>query len=295
MSYSRCNLCPRGCGVDRTRSAGVCGMSDKPALARAALHYWEEPCISGEKGSGAVFFSGCALRCVYCQNRAIATGEVAKEVSSKRLCEIYFELKDKGAVNINLVSASHFLPNVTESITMAKSEGFDLPFVYNTSGYERVESLQMLEGLIDIYLPDYKYAVSADAERYSGCPDYPETALAAIDEMLRQQPRCVIENGIMHSGIIIRHMMLPGKVIASKMAIKRLYDRYGDRVYLSLMSQYTPLPHVSAYPEINRRVTSSEYNSLVDYAVELGITKAFTQTGESAQESFIPEFDYEGI
>ncbi len=295
MSYYNCTLCPRNCGVDRSKATGVCGMSDKPSLARAALHFWEEPCISGESGSGTVFFSGCAMRCVYCQNRSIAIGEVAKEVDTKRLVEIYFELKDKGAHNINLVTASHFLPHVTESIEEAKRQGIDIPFVYNSSGYERVESLKRLDGLIDIYLPDYKYALSKDAKRYSFCPDYPEVALSAIDEMVRQQPESVINQGIMKKGVIIRHMMLPGKIIESKMAIKRLYDRYGDKVYYSLMSQYTPLPHVADYPEINRKVTESEYQSLINYASELGITKGFIQTGEAASESFVPSFDYEGV
>lgn len=270
-------------------------MTDKPALARAALHFWEEPCISGERGSGTVFFSGCAMRCIYCQNRNIAIGDVAKEVDTKRLVEIYFELRDKGAHNINLVTASHFIPHVVESIREAKKEGIAIPFVYNSSGYERVESLKRLDGLIDIYLPDYKYALSKDAKRYSSCPDYPEVALCAIDEMVRQQGECIIENGIMLKGVIIRHMMLPGKIIESKMAIKRLRDRYGDKVYYSLMSQYTPLPHVSDYPELTRALTPTEYNSLIDYAVELGIEKAFTQTGESVGESFIPAFDFEGV
>lgn len=270
-------------------------MSDKLALARAALHFWEEPCISGERGSATVFFSGCAMRCVYCQNRNIATGEVAKEIDGKRLAEIYFELRDKGAHNINLVTASHFLPHIIESITEAKRQGIDIPFVYNSSGYERVESLKRLDGLIDIYLPDYKYALSKDAKRYSACPDYPDTAIKAIDEMHRQQSRCIIEDGIMRKGVIIRHMMLPGKIIESKIALKRLWDRYGDKVYYSLMSQYTPLPHVADYPEINRKVTETEYQSLVNYASELGIEKAFIQTGEAASESFIPAFDYEGV
>lgn len=270
-------------------------MSDKPSLARATLHYWEEPCISGDRGSGTVFFSGCALRCVYCQNRSIATGDVAKEVSTDRLCDIYFELKEKGAHNVNLVTASHFLPHVVKSIEDARRQGFDLPFVYNTSGYEKVDSIRRLEGLIDIYLPDYKYAVSSDAGKYSSCPDYPETAFIALDEMIRQQPECIVENGIMKRGVIIRHLLLPGKVIASKIAVKRLYERFGDKVYYSLMSQYTPLPHVSDFPELTRRVTEKEYSSLVDYAVELGIRKAFVQMGESAEESFIPSFDFEGV
>ena len=176
-----------------------------------------------------------------------------------------------------------------------KKQGIDIPFVYNSSGYERVESLKQLTGLIVIYLPDYKYAISKDAKRYSSCPDYPEVALKAIDEMLRQQPECVIEKGIMRKGVIIRHMLLPGKVIESKIAVKKLYDRYGDKLYYSLMSQYTPLPHVADYPEINRKVTEAEYQSLVSYAAELGIEKAFIQTGEAASESFIPAFDYEGV
>ena len=295
MWYYSCGLCPRECGVDRSKSVGVCTMTDKPALARAALHFWEEPCISGERGSGTVFFSGCAMRCVYCQNRNIATGEVAKEVSAKRLTEIYFELKEKGAHNVNLVTAAHFLPHVVESITDAKKQGIDIPFVYNSSGYEKVESIKRLDGLIDIYLPDYKYALSKDAEKYSSAPDYPDVALKAIDEMLRQQPEAIIEKGIMKKGVIIRHMMLPAKIIESKMAVKRLHDRYGDKVYYSLMSQYTPLPHVSDYPELTRAVTPAEYDSLIDYAVELGIEKAFTQTGESVGESFIPAFDFEGV
>lgn len=295
MSYFNCKLCPRECGIDRRNERGVCGMGANPALARAALHFWEEPCISGKNGSGAVFFSGCALRCAYCQNRSIATGDVAREINGERLTEIYFELKEKGAENINLVSASHFLPHVITSIENAKKQGFDLPFVYNTSGYEKEESIRRLDGLIDIYLPDYKYAACEDAKKYSSCPDYPDVAIKAIDEMVRQQPKAIIKNDVMRNGVIIRHLLLPGKVIASKIAIKRLYDRYGDRVYYSLMSQYTPLPQVSDHPELNRRVSEKEYLSLVDYAVGLGITKAYVQTGESAQESFIPAFDFEGV
>ncbi len=296
MLYSNCHICPRECGVDRTAGKqGVCGMDSEPSLARAALHYWEEPCISGKKGSGTVFFSGCSLRCVYCQNHLIAIGEVAKKVDAKRLVEIYFELKDKGAHNINLVTASHFLPHVIDSITEARSQGFDLPFVYNTSGYEKKDSLLRLEGLIDIYLPDYKYALSCDAERYSSCPDYPEIAVGAIDEMLRQQPQCVFMDGIMQKGVIVRHLLLPGKLIESKIAVKRLYERYGDSIYISLMSQYTPLPQIKAYPELDRCVSEHEYKSLIDYASGLGITKAYTQLSESAKESFIPLFDYEGV
>ena len=294
--YTNCNICPRGCGVDRSNGElGICGMSDELCLARAALHFWEEPCISGEKGSGTVFFSGCNLRCVYCQNRNIAVGNVAGGVTSERLCEIFFELKDKGANNINLVTPTHYIPHIVKSITEAKKQGFDLPFVYNTSSYECVEGLKRLEGLIDIYLPDYKYASNKDARRYSMAEDYPYVALAAIDEMKRQQPYCIITDGIMQRGMIIRHLLLPGKVIASKIALKRLFERYGNEVYYSIMSQYTPLPHVKDYPELDRRVSSSEYRSLCDYAAELGMENAFVQSGESVGESFIPDFNYEGV
>jgi len=294
--YSNCNICPRRCGVDRTNGKlGICGMNDELYIARAALHFWEEPCISGENGSGTVFFSGCNLRCVYCQNRNIAIGNVGRSITAERLCEIFFELRDKGANNINLVTPTHYLPHIIKSITEAKRQGFDLPFVYNTSAYESVEGLKRLEGLVDIYLPDYKYSVDKDAEKYSRAKDYPDTAMAAIDEMKRQQPRCIITDNIMRRGVIIRHLLLPGKVLASKIALKRLFERYGNELYYSIMSQYTPLPHVRDYPELNRRVSESEYRSLCDYAAELGMENAFVQSGESVGESFIPDFNFEGV
>lgn len=294
--YNNCNICPRSCGADRSiGKLGICGMTDKLFIARAALHFWEEPCISGEEGSGTVFFSGCNLRCVYCQNRNIAVGDIGKEISTRRLCEIFFELRDKGANNINLVTPTHYIPHIVESISEVKKQGFDLPFVYNTSSYESVESLKMLEGLIDIYLPDYKYAVAKDACLYSRAKDYPEVALAAIGEMKRQQPRCIINNGIMEKGIIIRHLLLPGKLIASKIALKHLFDQFGNEVYYSIMNQYTPLPHVKGFPELDRRVSEAEYRSLCVYAAEMGMQNAFVQSGEAVGESFIPEFNYEGV
>ncbi|MBE6687500.1 MAG: radical SAM protein [Ruminococcaceae bacterium] len=293
--YRSCMLCPRECGVDRSKAKGYCGMTDKLILARAALHFWEEPCISGERGSGTVFFSGCNMRCIYCQNHNIALGNGGRELSLERLCEIYHELREKGAHNINLVTATHYIPHIIKSIEKVKSEGFDLPFVYNTSSYESVSSLKRLEGLIDVYLPDFKYALSADAKKYSNASDYPEKALSAIDEMVRQVPLPVIEKGIMKKGVIIRHLLLPGKVIESKIALKKLYERYGNRVYYSIMSQYTPLRAFEDCPELNRRVTENEYRSLCGYAVSLGIKNAFVQDGESAAESFIPEFNGEGL
>ncbi|MBR5514606.1 MAG: radical SAM protein [Clostridia bacterium] len=293
--YQNCKLCPRECGVNRVDTKGYCGMSDSLFLARAALHFWEEPCISGNNGSGTVFFSGCNMKCVYCQNHSIAIGETGKAVSFERLCEIYFELKEKGANNINLVTPSHYLPHVIKSIERAKLMGFDLPFVYNTSAYEKTESIKALDGLIDIYLPDYKYFLSKDSKKYSNAPDYPSVALKAIDEMHRQVSPNAFNDGIMQRGIIIRHLLLPGKVIESKLALKCLYERYGDSVYLSIMNQYTPLSHVECLPELNRRVSNREYNSLCDYAAGLGIKNAYIQNGETAMESFIPSFDFEGI
>lgn len=285
------------CGVDRTKGQfGKCRMNDKVSLARAALHFWEEPPISGNNGSGAVFFSGCGLGCVYCQNKPIASGETACEITAERLCQIYFELADKGAHNINLVSASHFLPDVIKSIEDAKYKGLKIPFVYNTSGYERVESIKMLDGLVDIYLPDYKYADRDGAAKYSFAPDYPDIAIAAIDEMVRQKGKCVFSSdGTIQSGVIIRHLLLPGRVIQSKMAVKKLYKRYENNVRYSLMSQYTPLKWVDSYPELGRRVTCYEYKSLCEYAVSIGIDNAYIQTVDSANEKFIPEFDFEGL
>lgn len=293
--YLNCNLCPRNCGVNRSRDSGFCGMGNKLYLARASLHMWEEPCISGKNGSGTVFFSGCNLKCVYCQNHIIANCKAGKEADENRLCEIYFELMEKGAENINLVTAAHYLPHVVKSIEKAKLQGFSLPFVYNTSSYENVESLKRLDGLIDIYLPDYKYSLPKDAKKYSNAPSYPETAMSAIDEMHRQIPNCKFENDMMKKGIIIRHLLLPGKVIESKIALKRLFEHYGGSVYFSIMSQYTPLPHVELYPELTKRVSAAEYKSLCEYASILGIENAYIQEGCSAAESFIPEFDNEGI
>ena len=293
--YLNCNVCPRKCNADRSKTKGYCGMSNKLFLARAALHYWEEPCVSGENGSGTVFFSGCNLRCVYCQNHSIAIGEQGKEITFERLCEIYFELKKKGANNINLVTASHYLPHIIKSIERAKKNGFDLPFVYNTGSYENIESIKRLNGLIDVYLPDYKYAFSKDAKAYSNAFDYPETAFAAIEEMYSQQPECIFEDSLIKKGVIIRHLLLPGKIIESKAALKKLFNRFGNNVYYSIMSQYTPLSHVEKWPELNRKVTGYEYKSLCDYALNLGIENAYIQEGETASESFIPSFDLSGI
>lgn len=335
-----CMLCPRECGVNRKKGEmGVCGQTAVIKAARAALHMWEEPCISGQNGSGTVFFSGCNLGCIFCQNHNIATGKAGIEISIERLAEIFLELQEKGANNINLVTAGHFVPQVVEALKLAKQQGLYLPIVYNTSSYEKVETLRLLEGYVDIYLPDLKYVDSAISSRYSHAADYFTCASAAIAEMVRQvgKPEFVFERTagkegssvefladekkkiseqqnnmifdaaeyqerseageslLMRKGVIVRHLVMPDCVEDSKRVISYLLKTYGGRIFISIMNQYTPLPQCREYPELSRRVTEAEYDAVVDYAIELGIENGFIQEGDVAEESFIPEFDGEGI
>ena len=306
-TQSKCNLCPRECNVDRNKTKGFCGMQNDLVCARAALHMWEEPCISGSRGSGTVFFSGCTLRCVYCQNREIANGRIGKEISVNRLAEIFLELQDKKANNINLVTPTHYTDKIIEALKLAKDRGLKIPVVYNTSGYEKVETLKKLEGLVDVYLPDFKYIDSQISSEYSAAPDYFEYAFKAIKEMVRQTGlsffkeddelvvQGYVEEGIMKSGVIVRHLILPGAVNDSKKIIKLLYETFSDEIFMSIMSQYTPLEAVADHKTLNRTLTEEEYDEVVDFAIELGLTNAFIQEGEAAQESFIPRFDCEGI
>lgn len=292
-----CALCPRECNVNRLNGEkGICGVSgDGIQGARAALHMWEEPCISGENGSGTVFFSGCPLRCVYCQNYHIANASVGSTISRERLVEIFLELQQKNAENINLVTPTHYTPEIVWAVKAAKEKGLILPIVYNCSGYEKVETLKTLEGIVDIYLTDFKYMDNAVAKRYSRAEDYPEIAKAALEEMVRQCKGAEFdERDMMKRGVIVRHLLLPGQMQNAKDVVRYVYETYGDRVFLSLMNQYTPLPQVEAYPEINRCVTEEEYDELVDFAIELGVENGFIQEGETAKESFIPAFDEEG-
>lgn len=296
--YSPCRLCPRKCNIDRSTAKGFCNEKSTLHVSRASLHMWEEPCISGKKGSGTVFFSGCNMGCVFCQNYEISRGRIGKNIDVGRLVEIFFELAEKGANNINLVTGDIFIPTIRTAIERAKADGFRLPFLMNTSSYINVETLKSLEGLIDIYLPDMKYIRDEDAVRYSNSPGYPEVAKAAIAEMVRQQPECIFEqNSIIKKGVIVRHLLLPGMLIQAKMIVRYLYRMYGDSIFISLMNQYTPDSEKlkDKYPEINRRVTEYEYKSLVDYAAELGVTRGFMQVGETAEESFIPPFDLSGV
>ncbi len=294
--YKSCLLCPRRCGVDRNKTSGYCREKSTLHVARAALHMWEEPPISGTKGSGTVFFSGCNMGCVFCQNRKISRGEVGKEITKGRLVEIFFELKEKGALNINLVTGDMFVPTIADAIEYAKREGIDIPFLFNTSSYICVETIKRLEGLIDIYLPDLKYIREEDAIRYSNAPGYPEAAKSAIAEMVRQQSKCVFDGeGLLKKGVVVRHLLMPGMLIQAKLITKYLYDTYNDSIYVSLMNQFTPNGELLNYPEIDRKVTKNEYDSLVEYAVNLGLTNGYVQEGETALESFIPDFDLQGV
>lgn len=268
-------------------------MTSEAVVSRAALHMWEEPVISGSCGSGAIFFSGCSLGCLFCQNRKISRGEFGKTVTPERLAEIMLELKEKGAHNINLVTPTHFAPTVKSAIISAKEKGLDLPIVYNTSSYDSPETIKSLEGLIDIYLPDMKYYLERTAKKLSMAENYPEAARRAIAEMVRQQPKPIIENGIMRSGVIVRLLLLPSHTAEAKLILKYLHGTYGDNIYVSLMNQYTPMEDMN--PPLNRRVTRKEYNDLTDYAQRIGVTLGFTQEFGTAEESFIPDFDNTGV
>lgn len=294
--YKKCTLCPRNCGADRTKTAGFCGQSDKLYAARASLHMWEEPCISGESGSGTVFFTGCNLGCVYCQNREIANGNIGFEITAERLAEIFLEQQDRGANNINLVTPTHYIPHIIRALDIVRGKSLKIPVLYNCGGYENVETLKLLDGYVDIYLPDFKYMDSDIAKRYSRAADYPVIAKKAIAEMARQAGECTFdENGIIQKGVIVRHLVLPSYVENSKRVVGYLYNTYGDNIYISIMNQYTPMPYVKDYPEINRRVSAAEYDEVIDFAIDIGVENAFVQEGGTVSESFIPLFDGEGI
>lgn len=316
FNMSDCTLCPRECHADRTTAGtGYCGQSVCLTAARAALHFWEEPCLSGKNGSGAVFFSGCNMRCIFCQNYHIAHGQSGKEITVERLAEIFLELQAKKAHNINLVTPTHYIPQIITALEKAKNAGLAIPIVYNTSGYEKVDTLKSLEGLVDIYLPDLKYHDSALSKRYSNAPDYFKIASSAIEEMFRQagppvfdppvvgeslfeeetSPQDISEISLMKKGVIVRHLLLPDCAEDSRYLLRYLYKTYGDNIYISIMNQYTPLPQVSSIPSLNRRITDEEYDALIDYAISLGIENAFIQEGGTSSESFIPAFDCEGV
>lgn len=295
---SDCTLCPRECHIARANDAnGVCHQSVRLRAARAALHYWEEPCISGDAGSGAVFFSGCTLNCVYCQNHTISDGTCGKEISPERLAEIFLELQEQNAWNINLVTAGHFLPAVISALKLAKNQGLAIPVVYNTSGYEKADTIRRLEGLADIYLPDFKYMSEDLAWKYSKAKDYPKVVKQALAEMVRQCPKPVFDGDQMKKGVIVRHLVLPGQTEEAKAVIHYLYETYQDQIYISILNQYTPVATLDTgrYPELGRKLSQEEYDEVVDDAIALGVENGFIQEGDTAEESYIPAFDITGI
>lgn len=360
MILENCRLCARSCGVNRMKNrAGRCGQTEELVVARAALHMWEEPCISGKEGSGAVFFVGCPLGCVFCQNREIARGRVARDESSRaeneishrrgeqsavevetsyrrdrqpieaeetshrkgelpaaadgishrgdeqpgkiisvdRLAEIFLELQGQKANNINLVTPTHYVPQIVEAVREARKKGLHIPIVYNTGSIETPETVHMLEDTVDIFLPDLKFCGRNIAGRYAHLPAYFDIATKAIGEMVRMRGEAAFdERGMMTRGVIVRHMVLPGHTKDSKEILRFLWENFGDRIYVSIMNQYTPMPGIEReFPELGRRVTRREYDRVVDYALELGFSNAFVQEGPTAEESFIPAFDGAGV
>lgn len=291
-----CNDCPRQCGQfrDDNKAGGVCRSPRLPRIARAAAHFGEEPCISGERGSGTVFFSGCNLRCVFCQNREISRGRVGKTVSVERLGDIFLELQDKGVHNINLVTGSHYVPEIAAALERVK---LSIPVVWNSSGYDSVSMLRRLEGLVQIYMPDLKYLSAQTAKRYSAAPDYPDAATAAIAEMYRQVGRFVLDgDDMLKSGVLIRHLILPENEENSKAVIQYVADNYpGDSVLFSLMCQFTPMPGTERYPELQGRVSAELNNRLCDYMAQCGIEYGFWQESDSATDEMIPDFDLTGV
>ncbi len=288
QNLSRCEICPRKCGINREiGNKGICRTDNKITVARAAPHYWEEPCISGKNGSGTVFFSGCNLGCVFCQNREISRFSAGKEVSAEELAAIFEDLEKKGVHNINLVTPTHFVPQIAEALDIAD---LHIPVVYNSGGYDLPEALDLLDSKVKIFMPDFKYMNSSLAEKFSNAPDYPDIARTAVKKMfsLAGKPR-FDQNGIMKSGVIVRHLVLPDHTDDSKAVIKYLYDTYGDNIYISIMNQYTPVCD-TGFDELSRAVTDEEYKDVVDFAEAIGVKNAFIQEGGTVSESFIPDF-----
>lgn len=292
-----CELCPRKCHANRlSGNKGFCGADNTIHIARAALHFWEEPCISGEEGSGTVFFTGCTMKCIFCQNKEISRGMCGKEISTERLSEIFLELKEKKANNINLVTPMHYAPFIMDALDLSRQNGLDLPIVWNTGGWENEDMVKAVKDYADIWLTDFKYYDNSLAEKFSSAPKYFETADKALKAMVSQTGNPVFsQNGIMEKGVIVRHLILPEHTDDSKKVLEYLYNTYGDRIWISIMNQYTPLCNDERYPELSRKVSDEEYDDVINYAIDLGITNAFVQEGGTVSESFIPPFDLEGV
>lgn len=296
MEMTECRLCPRQCGVDRSKRTGYCGVSDRVKLARAALHFWEEPCISGERGSGTVFFSGCALKCVFCQNYQLSAGHFGKEVSIQRLAEIFLELQQQGAHNINLVTGGHYVPQIVQALELVRKD-LKIPVVYNSSGYETVETLRQLKGYVDIYLPDLKYYSPERSARYSNARDYFAVASQAVQEMFSQVgPVQFDEQGMLQKGVVVRHMVMPNGVEDTMDILTWIAEHLPlDDILVSVMSQYTPFYKSADYPEINRRLTQEEYDRVLDWMECMGIEQGFVQELSSAKEEYTPDFSLQGV
>lgn len=292
MESEICNLCPRKCNINRNKNVGFCGVSNTVKIARAGLHFWEEPIISGESGSGTIFFSGCNLKCVYCQNYEISKQAFGKEISVERLAEIFKELENKGANNINLVTPSHYVTQIIEALKIYKPK---VPIVYNTSGYDSVEEIKMLEGWVDVYLTDLKYYSKELSKKYSSAENYFEVATKAILEMVKQQPKNIYENGLLKKGVIIRHLVLPNNYKDSFEVLNWIKINLGENVLVSIMGQYTPYYNAKNFEEINRKLKPIEYKLVLNHFQKIGLKNGFMQSLDSADESYIPPFNLEGV
>ena len=296
LDITNCNLCPRRCGVNRTKRVGFCGAGEKVRIALVSLHQWEEPCLVGEKGAGTVFFSYCSLRCVYCQNHAISHGGQGVEVTTERLAEIFLEQQARGAATLDLVTPTHYVPQIIAALDIAKARGLTLPVVYNSSAYENVETIEALKGYVDVYLPDMKYMSAASGGEYSAAADYFAAASAAITRMVEQVgPVQFAADGQLRRGVLVRHMVLPGHRHESMDIVKWLWETFGKTVQVSLMNQYTPMYKAAEHKPLNRRLTTFEYDSVVDYALQLGMENAYIQERRSASAEFVPDFNGAGV
>lgn len=297
MNLSHCELCPRRCGVDRMHGAtGYCGAGALARVALVSLHQWEEPCIAGDCGAGTVFFSHCNLGCVYCQNYEISHAGRGIEISGERLAEVFIEQQTRGASTLDLVTPTHYVPQIREALGVARNRGLKLPVVYNSSAYETVETVEALRGCVDVFLPDLKYIDAETAARYSNAPDYFPVAAAAITKMVEVEGAPIFDaDGLMRRGVLVRHLVLPGRRRESMRILDWLWKNLGNQIYLSLMNQFTPMHRTAEYPEINRRLTTFEYDSVVNHALDLGFTHCYIQEGHTASEKFVPRFDGSGV
>ena len=286
----KCMLCPRNCGINRYKDLGYCRISSDLMISYYSLHMWEEPIISGSSGSGTIFFTNCNLKCIFCQNEKISHNNYGKVISLDRLKEIMIELQDKGANNINLVTPTPYVPIIAELLHNIKDKKLKIPVIYNTSSYENRSTIKMMDGLVDVYLADFKYFDNKLGEKYSKCFNYRETAIDSIDEMYKQVGSPIIENGLIRRGLIVRILVLPGEIEDAKKIINYLYDTYKDNIIISIMNQYTPIKKLK-YDNLNRKLSEDEYNSVVNYAYDIGVRNAFIQEDDTQKDSFIPNFD----